>query len=244
MTTASPATFTALSDNIASIVAFFQTHVTKETVGGMRKLANDLFDFVISADAACDFDFSQRLLNAVEQLPRMLALDGDLSQQSHIELLKAMNTHFGGVSVFALANSIQVAPEFKTVADAFLGIIVAKAAVFAPVTVMGQFVNPSGYTQQDVIDPTVYPDADLVLEADMDLGALAATYDITAVAGDGTLLVVSLSVDACTAQGTQFPINSPNQFSSVTNVALTSGGNSGDSLTAKSLRLRALPFAP
>lgn len=244
MATASPITFTALSDNIASIVAFFQAHVIKETEGGMRKLANDLFDFVISADSSCDFVFSRRLLNACEQLPRMLALDGDLSQQSHIALLKAMNIHFGGVSTFALANSIQVAPEFKTVADAFLGIVIAKAAVFAPVTIMGQFINPTGYTQQDVIDPTVYPDADLVLEADDDIADFAATYDVTAVAGDGTSLVIPITVPSFTGQGTQFPIGAPNQFSSVTNVALTSGGNAGDSLTAKSLRLRALPFAP
>ena len=72
MATASPATFTELTDNIASQVAFHQKFVSGAEDSAMKKLALDLESFVLIADEVSSFNFSNRFLGAVEQVPRML----------------------------------------------------------------------------------------------------------------------------------------------------------------------------
>jgi hypothetical protein len=244
MTTASPATFTSLSDNMASQAAFYAKFISKTDITGIKGYADSLLTHILSAEQVPGIDFTRRILNASEQLTRSVDIDGVMADRMFQQMLAAMNRHFDTIITFAQANGVQVAPEFKTVADIFLGISVPKDAVFAPETILGQFINPTGYTQQDSIDASLYPDADLVLEADTDLGGSAATYAVTVEDGLGTPAVVSMSVDAFVGQGTQFPIGAPGQFSSVSSIVITSGGTPGDSLTAKSLRLRPLPFIP
>lgn len=248
MATIAIADFLQLSDSIAAQVDLYQTHIASQVSGvsAWTGAVNNKGRVIALGDAEQQKD----LIDAFEAAERRLLLSGMASNEGWRDVIKSLSVHVGGFNNYLtpLQPGNQVAPEFKDIADTILGDTIDKVNVFSPVINMGQFL-PDGlgggtFNDEDAIDNTKYPDAELELLANNLIGATDIDLEVTlTVDGGGGPFVQTVTMPATSPAGTTVDIDPGTGYSDVTLIAIEAGqdpGTSGDDVRVRSKRERPL----
>lgn len=162
-------------------------------------------------------------------------------------LVRALESHVGGIDAFLSAAVERVCPQFKEVYEAVVGVPLSARNTFTPeVDPMATFdVTGAGagtFTDGSAIDNSLYADAHLTLYTSSVIGGTQITATVFVTEWDGSATSKDVVIPNGTGSGVEFDVGAGgDKYIDVTNITIV-GGTASDQFKIKAEVERAIAF--